>query len=84
MAIKKEITNETIEEVKKLLKKLPKKETASKTITEALDALKPAIQAAIDHGYSRAEIIALAAEKGLEVKGYQLTSLLKKSREKGV
>lgn len=84
MAIKKEVSTETIEEVKNMLKKLPKKELNTKSIPEALEILKPFIETAKKLGYSKEEIIAFAAEKGLEVPSYQLTKLLKKTREKGV
>ena len=82
MATKKEIDTQTIEKLKKHLEKLPKKESETKTIAEALEELKPTFESAIQRGYSREEILAMAAEKGLEIKAYQLRALFKKDKEK--
>lgn len=80
MAIKKEIDIAVIEKVKKHFEKLPKKDPATKTVKEALEELKPVIEAAIERGYTREEVLAMAAEKGLEAKEYQLKALFKKAK----
>ena len=81
MAMKKEIDISVIEKVKKHFEKLPKKDPATKTVAEALEELKPVIELAIERGYTREEVLAMAAEKGLEVKEYQLKALFKKPKE---
>jgi DNA-binding transcriptional regulator YhcF (GntR family) len=81
MAIKKEIEISTIEKFKKHLEKLPKKELATKPIGEALEELKPTIEDAINLGYTREEILAMAAKNGIELKEYQLKQLFKKAKE---
>ena len=81
MAIKKEIDISVIEKVKKHFEKLPKKDPATKTVAEALEELKPVIELAIERGYTREEVLAMAAEKGLEVKEYQLKALFKKFKK---
>lgn len=80
MAVKKEVDISIIEKAMKHLEKLPKKEPATKTVADALVDLKPYIVAAMNQGYTQNEVIALLAEKGLEVKPYQLKALFRKPK----
>lgn len=81
MAVKKEVEIAVIEKVKKHLEKAPKKEPTTKPLMTALEELKPTIEAAIERGYSRDEVVGLLAEKGLEIKPYQLKALFKKPKK---
>lgn len=80
MAVKKEVDISIIEKAKKHFEKLPEKEPATKTVADALEDLKPSIEAAMARGYTQDEVIALLAEKGLEVKSYQLKALFRKPK----
>lgn len=81
MAVKKEVDISVIEKAKKHFEKLPRKEPETMPLMEALEELKPTIEAAMERGYSRDEVLAMLAEKGLDVKAYQLKALFKKSKE---
>jgi hypothetical protein len=81
MAVKKEIDVAVIEDIKLHLETAAHKETATRTIMDALHELKPSIETALCRGYSRDDVIKMLAEKGLEVKAYQLKALFKKVRE---
>lgn len=76
MAAKKEVATEVIEKAKKTLSALPAKEPAKKVLDEALLELKPQIQAALEKGYSREDLVELLGKQGVPVKAYHLKSLL--------
>lgn len=76
MAVKKEVSIEAIEKAKKTLSALPAKEPAKKLLDEALLELKPQIEAALERGYSRDDLVDLLVKQGLPVKAYHLKSLL--------
>lgn len=76
MAAKKEVAIEIIEKAKKTLSALPAKERAKKVLDEALLELKPQIQAALEKGYSREDLVELLGKQGVPVKAYHLKSLL--------
>jgi predicted Zn-dependent peptidase len=80
MAVKKEVDISIIEKAKKHFEKLPKKEPATKTVADALVELKPTIETAMERGYTQEEVLAMLAEKGLEVKAYQLKALFRKPK----
>ncbi len=76
MAVKKEVTFEAIEKAKKTLLALPEKEPAKKFLDDALLELKPQIEAALERGYSKTEIIDVLAKQGVPVKQFHLKNLL--------
>ena len=81
MAKAKEVEVAAIERAKKHLEKMTKKEPNTKTLVEALDELKPLIVETIGKGYSRDEVVAMLAEKGIEAKAYHLKKLLAKAKD---
>ena len=80
MATKKGIDIPSIEKQKRHLEKLPAKEPATKPIADVLEELKPLIATAMERGYSQEEILAMATERGIPVKAYQIKALFKKQK----
>lgn len=83
MAVKKEVAIETIEKAKKTLSALPEKAPAKKLLEDALLELKPQIDAALERGYSKAELVDLLSKQGVPVKAYHLKKLLTVKRSPG-
>lgn len=81
MAIKKEITIAARDKAIKILSALPPKTPATEPIEDALKAMKPAIESLLDNGYTREEVIEKLGQAGVQVKMYQLKSLLSKGRK---
>ena len=75
MAVKKEVSIETIEKAKKALEALPKKEPAKKLLEAALLDLKPSIEAMIDRNYTRAEVVDQLVKLGIPAKLYHIKKL---------
>lgn len=80
MAAKKEVTIDAIEKAKKAFAALPSKEPAKKSLESALEELKPAIEALLERGYSRAEVVEQLVKQGVPAKLYHLKSLLSTPR----
>lgn len=81
MAKAKAVDVAVIEKARKALVKAAPKEPAALPVALALEKLKPEIEAAIGKGYSRAEVAAMLAEVGVEVKEYQIKALFKQARK---
>lgn len=80
MAAKKEVTIDSIEKAKKALAALPSKEPAKKPLESALEELKPSIEALLERGYTRAEVVDQLVKQGIPAKLYHLKSLLSTPR----
>ena len=83
MAAKKEVSTEVIEKAKKTLSALPAKMPIKKVLDEALLELKPQIVAALEKGYSKADLVELLGKQGVPIKAYHLKSLLIVKRSPG-
>ena len=80
MAVKKEVSIETIEKAKKALASLPAKEPAKKVLELALEELKPSIEALLDRGYTRPEVVDALIKQGVPVKLYHIKNLFSTPR----
>lgn len=80
MAAKKEVSISMIEEAKKALAALPAKAPTSKPLDMALADLKPAIEAMLRKGYTRAEVCTHLNEQGIAAREYHLKALLSRPR----
>lgn len=80
MAVKKEVSIESIDKAKKALTALPAKQPAKKMVDDALQELKPQIEAALARGYSKTELVELFGKQGLPIKAYHLKRLLTTKR----
>ncbi len=80
MAEKKEVSIDVIQKAKKSLFGLPEKAPASMQIDAALLELKPEIEAALQRGYSKDEILVLLEKQGVPVRPYHLKNLLATKR----
>lgn len=82
MAAKKSVTIEAIKKAEKMLSSLPPREPEKKMLDVALEGLKPQIEAALEKGYSQAELVELLGKQGVPVKAYHLRALLASSKAK--
>ena len=80
MAVKKEVSTETIEKAKKKLGGLHEKQPPAKLLDDALEELRPVIEEAVRKNYSREEIVDLLNESGFAVKIYTIKKFLNKKQ----
>lgn len=81
MRIKKEITITARDKAIKILSALPPKPPATESIEDALKAMKPTIESLLTSGYTREDVIEKLGQAGVQVKMYQLKSLLSQGRK---
>lgn len=80
MAAKKEVTLDVLEKAKKALASLPEKLPSKKPLDSALEELKPSIEALIQKGYTRQEVVEHLVKLGVPAKLYHLKALLTSHR----
>lgn len=81
MAVKKEVSIETIEKARKALAALPAKEPEKKLLVPALEDLKPEIEALLDEkGYTRQEVVDHLIKQGIPAKLYLIKNLFSEPR----
>nr|WP_181375922.1 hypothetical protein [Polaromonas sp. H8N] len=59
---------------------MPSKEPAKKSLELALEELKPSIEALLERGYTRAEVVDQLVKQGIPAKLYHLRALLSTPR----
>lgn len=80
MRSKTEVLIEVREKAAKALAALPVKEPKKEGLEKSLEALKPTIEALLERGYSRAEVVDHLVKLGIPAKLYHLKALFSSAR----